>query len=503
MNTQKLSNLIENINIVEKQGSLNLDITGIAYDSRAVNSGSLFFAYKGIHKDGHTYITEAIKNGAAAIIHSTPLERYSPDITYLRVNNPRVSLSPVSAVFNNHPSKKLKVIGVTGTDGKSTTVSLIFQLLTALGKKTGFLSTVEYSANNGILKNPYRQSTPEAVEIHSILGEMVNNGCEYAVLEATSHGLSHRNNRLGDVFFNAAVLTNISHEHLEFHGTFEQYISDKANLFRFLNKGTEDENFGVINLNDPNHRFFLQASNIQTYTYSSTNNTADIYVTDIIEDIDGCSFTIHFKAERFPVHISLPAVYNIENTIAALITVKKLLNCQLRDIIPFIEHLKGVKGRMKHIRCGQPFSVIVDYAHSPGSFERFFPIVRKWVKGKLISVFGSAGERDVEKRSRQGNIAGKYSDIVVLTDEDPRGEDSVEILKEIAKGCSSKIEGKDLFLIPDRKDAVMKAFRLAEKGDAVLLLGKGHESTIIYSDKTITWDEISVAKSCLGILGYS
>jgi len=240
MNKHKLSILTENIKILEKHGSSDPEITGLAYDSRNVKKGFLFFAYKGIHADGHNYIKQAIQNGASAIIHSTPLDLYDQNTAYIRADNPKILLSPVSAVFNDHPSKKLKVIGVTGTDGKSTTVSLVFQLLTVMGKKTGFLSTVQYKSGGEIVKNPYRQSTPEAVEVHSILSEMVNNGCEYAVLESTSHGLSSRNNRLGDVFFNAAVLTNISHEHLEFHGTFEQYISDKANLFRFLNKGMED-----------------------------------------------------------------------------------------------------------------------------------------------------------------------------------------------------------------------------------------------------------------------
>jgi UDP-N-acetylmuramoyl-L-alanyl-D-glutamate--2,6-diaminopimelate ligase len=406
-------------------------------------------------------------------------------------------MSRIAAEFYDRPSGSLKTIGVTGTDGKSTTVFFIYQLLEALGKSAGLLSTVSFIAGKELEKNPYRQSTPESPIIQEILRRMLDNRKEYAVIEATSHGLSRKTGRLLDVDFDVGVLTNVTHEHLEFHGTFEQYLSDKTNLFRALDgrrsllKGIPC--FGVVNADDPNYGYISGETGEKLIAYSVTGKKADITAADIRPDMEGTRFVLRDIRENGPVHLGLPGAFNVENVLAAAGAVSRLTNKSSVELIPFIERLEGVRGRMTPVRRGQEFSVIVDYAHTPGAFERLFPMVKSYTPGKILAVFGSGGERDREKRPIQGRIASRYAAIIVLADEDPRQEEPEGILREIAAGCENKTLGEDLFLIPDRRSAIKKAFSLARPGDTVLLLGKGHEASIIRKDGPEYWDEIAIA----------
>ncbi len=485
--------------IITTSGSLSVEIKGLAYDSRNVKEGYLFFALKGIHTDGHHFISRAVKRGAKAVFHSDDLPSYIDGITYIKVRNTRTVMAPVSAFFYSYPAKKLIMTGVTGTDGKSTTVSLIHQLLTFSGIKAGFISTVQYDNGSGAVKNHYRQSTPEATEIHKILQQMVDNGCTHAVIEATSHGLSPINNRLGSITFDAAVLTNISHEHLEFHKTIERYTDDKANLFRAVH---QDTGACIINRDDPFAPFFEKASSAEVFSYSIINRNADLSVEGIEESQDGEKFTLISGENKWKGQIRLPGVFNIENTLAALLVVSRVLGTDIGHLVPFLPCLQPVNGRMNYINCGQDFFVLVDYAHTPGAFRKLFPLLNKRKKNRLIAVFGSAGERDLEKRKTQGEIAGTYADIIVLTDEDPRGEDSGKILSDIAEGCRAKGKGNDLFIIPDRTEAIRFALKYAQKDDLVILLGKGHENSILYKDTSIPWDEKETAVSLLHELGW-
>ncbi len=503
MPEKKISILLRDINTISKAGAPDATITGLTYDSRLLKRGDLFFALDGIHTNGHAFIAQAIEKGAAAVIHTKPLDSYDPRIAYIRVSDAKKLMPILSARFFDHPSDKLAVIGVTGTDGKSTTVSLIHQLLEGFGRKAGFLSTVSYKVADSIEKNPYRQSTPEATEIQALLHEMVVQGKEFAVIEATSHGLSEKTARLAEVSFDAGVFTNITHEHLEFHGSFEQYLSDKTNLFRALGKRSKPYPcFGVANLDDPHHARFIEASVKPVFTYSITRADADIYAIDLNAGTSGSEFVLVRNNRKYPVRIPLPGTFNVENTLAAALVIEKLLKVPMEEIVPKLPSLVSVRGRMNPILCGQDFSVIVDYAHTPGAFLKLFPQIRKTGKGRLIVVFGSAGERDTEKRSQQGKIAGEYCDLLVLTDEDPRGEESLDIIREIASGCPNRRPGTDIFFIPDRREAIRKAFALANSDDTVLLLGKGHEATIIYKDGPIPWDEIGVARDVLAEMGY-
>jgi UDP-N-acetylmuramoyl-L-alanyl-D-glutamate--2,6-diaminopimelate ligase len=479
-------------------------ITGIVYDSRDVVPGSCFVALQGLHTDGHQYIKTAIKKGALAVVFSTPPESYDEKIAWLQVKDTRKALSRLSVDYYDDPSKEIIVIGVTGTDGKSTTVYFIQQLLEMEGEKAGLLSTVNIKTGDKLETNPFRQSTPEASHIQRILREMVDNGLKYAVIEATSHGLSPKTDRLTAVDFEVAVLTNVTHEHIEFHGTHEQYRMDKSNLFRTVAKKAEKEtSFGVINADDDWVEFFLDAAGMSpVFTYSLKDPEADLFVSRFSCDPSGTDFSLVIPGEMKETRINLPGLFNVENVMASLLAVSELLDCSPLDLIDHVPSLKGVKGRMTRIEKKQPFTVIVDYAHTPGSFEKLFPTVKSNLQGHLIVVFGSAGERDTEKRMEQGEIADEYCDFIILTDEDPRGEDRMQILKDIAEGISDKKENQNLFLVPDREEAIRKAISIARDGDMVLTLGKSHETSIIQADGPHHWDEIAVVEKILAEKGY-
>jgi UDP-N-acetylmuramoyl-L-alanyl-D-glutamate--2,6-diaminopimelate ligase len=346
---------------------------------------------------------------------------------------------------------------------------------------------------------------------------MAGNGCEYAVAESSSHGLSEQTNRLGDVEFHSAVMTNVTHEHLEFHRTWEQYRYDKANLFRALDRYSPSETapsraqFGVVNADDKSRLYFAQATKQKIYTFSVSGAEADLALETINSGSGGSQYRVFDKAENERVEIrdNLPGAYNAGNVLAALLAVSGLTGLPVREIVPFISSLKPVRGRMTAISKGQPFEVVVDYAHTPSSFKAIFPPLRERLNGtggRIISVFGSAGERDTQKRPEQGKIAAEFSDCLVFTDEDPRGEKPMDILEEIAAGLETGgrfNRDENVFLIPDRPSAIRKALTLARSGDLVLLLGKGHENSIIYADYVMPFDEIVETEKALSEMGFT
>jgi UDP-N-acetylmuramoyl-L-alanyl-D-glutamate--2,6-diaminopimelate ligase len=540
---------------IERAGEGNPLVTSLDYDSRSVQPGSLYFALPGLHTDGHAFIAETIARGAAVIVHQHQLD---PAIisgasvggtVFIRVTDSRFAMSPIAAAYYGFPAEHLVLVGVTGTEGKSTTVYLIWQLLQLSGKKAGFISTVQHSSGGDAEWNAEHQTTPEAPVIHRQLAEMLHNGAEYAVIETSSHGLSPRTNRLGDLAFDAAVMTNVTHEHLEFHGTWEQYRDDKANLFRSLDSRAAARvcrlPFGVINADDKSAPYFAAATKQKIYffrtvlpgssgVHSEAQPGADLRLLSIESGAAGNRYEVMIAGHAPPpsqsdktfagktciIEDKLPGAFNAGNVLAALLAVSGLLERPVEELIPLVPALEPVRGRMTTVNRGQPFEVLVDYAHTPSSFMTIFPPLRARIDkkgGRIISLFGSAGERDTKKRSEQGAIAGRWSDVVILTDEDPRGEEPITILEEIAAGIETKASAgtkadagvktgeavgsfrreENLFLIPDRLMAMRKAFSLAKSGDLVLLLGKGHENSIIYRNHTMKYDEIAEAEKAL------
>ena len=490
-------------------------VVALHYDSRKVIPSSAFFALDGIHQDGKTFIEKAIQKGAVAIIYEGEIEHFKDDILYINVKNIREAMAKIASSFYEAPSSSLCVIGVTGTEGKSSTTSFIFQLLKLCKQKAGFVSTVSYSYGDETFPNPEHQTTPESTQVQEHLAKMKDNKVFYAVLESSSHGLSKKTARLNGVLFDVGVCLNITEEHLEFHKTLECYRSDKANLFRMIGQENIHQkssigvpSFAVINEDDKNSSYLK--SIIKTHFYSFTHNkerqknAKNVFLIEKIEENEFLSFSLsYFEDEKIKttmIKTHLHGCYNADNITASIIVASQLLNAKIEDLSTLIPNIKPIKGRMLSIDEGQNFEVIVDYAHTPSSFSAIFPPIREYIKkrnGRIISLFGSGGERDIQKRAEQGRIADLYSDIIILADEDPRGEDSLSLLEMIAEGISNKKRGESLFIIPKREDAIAKAFSLAKKGDVVLLLGKGHENSIIFKDRIQPYDEEITARSIL------
>lgn len=546
-------------------------VKSLVFDSKAVNAGSLFFALPGTHVHGNSFVAEAVESGACAVVYEGELGKDAvfaarkSGAVLIQTKSSRFAMSPIAAAFYDFSGSKLCVLGVTGTEGKSSTVFFIWQFLRALGKKAGFISTVQYSLGGDAQNNSEHQTTPEAPIVQEKLYRMVQNGCAYAVVEASSHGLSVKTNRLGDVPFDAVCMMNVTHEHLEFHGTYEQYKSDKANLFRNLGVHSHEKIvngckctvpvIAAVNAADPAALYFADAAagfplaffvppenkpenknaqaavsaqlalNEQSVVNAPDKTKqallcADTYtIENVSESSAGITYDLTVRrakqteqtkqsaatenAEKLHVQSGVFGAFNACNITAAAILAAAVSGETVERVLPYASALTPVRGRMTSINCGQPFSVLVDYAHTPSSFQTIFPPLRKNASARIISVFGSGGERDTQKRPLQGKIAAEYSDIVILADEDPRGENPMELLEMIAQGCSGLMRGKTLFLIPDRKQALRKAFALAREQDTVLLLGKAHENSIIYKDKIIPYDEIAEALAALAEMGFT
>jgi UDP-N-acetylmuramoyl-L-alanyl-D-glutamate--2,6-diaminopimelate ligase len=391
-------------------------------------------------------------------------------------------------------------------------------VLEAGGHTTGLLGTVDFKVAGRQWANDTRQSTPEAPEVQALMREMADAGCDYAVLEATSHALSARWNRLGGAAFDVALLTNVTHEHLDFHGSVEQYRRDKARLFEMLGESswqptasssqslTADKRrkVAIVNADDPNHQMFLGAApaQAQRLTYA-VNHPADVRAHDVVSTQDGLRFRAETPWGARELRLKLTGDFNVWNALAAL-TAGLAEGVPLDAAARALEAIPGVRGRMERIEQGQPFTVLVDYAHTPGAFEKLMSIVRPLTDGQLIAVFGSAGERDREKRVIQGQVAARFCDFLVLTDEDPRLEDRDAIIAEIARGAEAggKHEGSGYLRVPNRPAAIRAAFERARPGDIVLLLGKGHEGSIFYGTGKIPWDEAGEARKALTEMGY-
>lgn len=500
------------------EGSVHEEIKAIVYASNEVEPGSLFVAVVGFHTDGHRFIPDAARRGATAIVGSNreKLNEFVSSPEYkgtavILVEDERAALNHLAAAFCDYPARKLGVIGVTGTKGKTTTSFLISQMVEAGGYSTGLIGTVDFKVGARRWANDTRQTTPEAPQVQELLAEMVQEKVDFAVIESSSHGLALR--KLLDCGYDVAVFTNITHEHLDFHGTFEQYRQDKGLLFEYLSEEAPKSflkfpKTAIINEDDPNTVWFKNLTleraaernrEVTILTYA-IDHPADVTAHGIESDARRLHYTAYTPLGDISLNLSLPGRFNVYNSLAA-VCAGLALGLSLDEIKRGLESVTGVPGRMETITVSdnQPFSVIVDYAHNPDSLEQVLKVLRPLTPGKLIALFGSAGERDVTKRPMQGEVAARLSDFAVFTNEDPRLEDENKIIDEIAEGAERLgwREGQDFLKIADRRTAIEAAFARAKPGDTILLAGKGHEQCVIMGHTKVPWDDREEARMAL------
>jgi len=484
----QLSQLLSALAQKEVHGDPHVEIGGLAYDSRRVRPGDLFVAIKGLNADGHDYIPQAIERGAVAIVGERPFLR--PTIPYVLVPNSRRALALLSAAFHGYPARSLRVIGVTGTDGKTTTVNLIRAILEAWGHRAGTISTVNAIIGGRCYDTGLHTTTPEAPDVQRYLARMVAAGAEYAVLEATSHGLDQH--RVTGCDFDVAVLTNITHEHLDYHRTFERYRQAKARLFRslatsFRKPGTPK--VAVLNADDASFAHFRAIPADRHLSYG-LQRPADVTARGIVHSPKATTFVAVTPDGEFEVRTPLIGPFNVYNVLAAIAV-------GVSQGVPFeamrrgIAGFRGVEGRMERVDLGQDFAAIVDFAHTPNALRRALEAARGLARGRVIVVFGCPGLRDAAKRPMMGEVAGRLADRIVLTADDPRTEDVNDIIAQIAEGCerAGRREGEDYWRVPDRAEAIEFAVGMARAGDVVIAAGKGHERSLALGTEEIPWSD--------------
>ncbi|WP_376789558.1 UDP-N-acetylmuramoyl-L-alanyl-D-glutamate--2,6-diaminopimelate ligase [Thermoflexus sp.] len=499
MPSHKLSELLNALPLPYRRTGGDPEILEVVTDSRRVRPGALFVAYRGLQHDKHAFIPDALARGASAVVGERPREEVPipESIPYVEVPSGREALAWLCAAFWGFPSRRLLLIGVTGTDGKTTTVNLIHSILTAAGRQAGMISTVNAVIGDRVYDTGLHTTTPEAPDVQRYLAEMIEAGLTHAVLETTSEGLAQH--RVTACDFDIAVLTNLTHEHLYFHGTWENYRAAKARLFEML-KTSADKGFpktAVLNAEDPSYDYFRRIPADRYLSYA-LERPADLTVEDLRFEPDRTRFRLWTPAGAISVETTLVGAYNVANILAAA-GVGIALGLPLEAIAEGVQRLRGIPGRMERIDEGQDFLAIVDFAHTPNALEQALKTARRMTSGQVIVVFGSAGLRDVQKRGMMGRVAGRLADRIVITAEDPRTEDLETILEAIAEGirAEGRVEGMDFWHIPDRAEAIRFAVGLARTGDLVIACGKGHEASICYGTVEYPWDEREVMRAAL------
>jgi UDP-N-acetylmuramoyl-L-alanyl-D-glutamate--2,6-diaminopimelate ligase len=475
------------------------EVTGIAIDNRAVKPGDLFVAMRGGSMDGHDFIQKAIDGGASAVVGDRDLAGFS--VPYIRLENSRHALTWLAAAFYGEPARRLTVIGVTGTDGKTTTSNLIYKILIAAGIKAGMISTVNAVIGDEVLDTGFHVTTPDAHDVQRYLAKMVEAGLTHVVLETTSHGWSQH--RVDACEFDIAVVTNITHEHMDEHGSYENYRAAKARLFSSLEwtreKPQGNPRLGVINYDDVKSFAFLNDHIAVNKVNYGLGEEANVRGVDIQYSPSGIKFIAESKDFRVAASSNLVGAYNVSNCLAALTAAVYGLGIDPQVAAQGIAALEGIPGRMERIDMGQNFTAIVDFAHTPNALKVALEAGRTMTKGRVISVFGSAGLRDKEKRRMMAETSAELADLTVLTAEDPRTESLDGILEEMAAGAISKggREGETFWRVADRGEAIKFALRLAREGDIVLSCGKGHEQSMCFGKTEYLWDDRTAMRAAL------
>lgn len=468
------------------------EVTGLAYDSRSVKAGTLFFAVPGVHVDGHDYAAAAVNEGAIGVVVEREMDGL--EAPQLVVDRTRRALADAADAWYGQPSKELQVIGITGTDGKTTTSFLAVELLRAGGRRPGLIGTVAADIGDERLPNEDRNTTPESLELQELLARMVEAGNESVVMEATSHGLALERTR--NCRFDVGVVTSVTSEHLDFHGSLEAYRRAKARL-------VEEAPLAILNTDDEAYAFFRERARDRVLTYG-IDADADLRATELIADAAGSRFTLVAPDWSGEVTTPMPGRFNVSNALAAL-AIAHVEGVAWPVAVDALARTAGVPGRMERVDAGQPFAVVVDYAHTADSLGKVLRMLRPVTRGRLIAVFGSAGERDPTKRPAMGRVSAELADLTVVTDEDPRLEDPRAINEAIADGARAAggVDGESLLVIDDRREAIARSIAMAREGDVVLLAGKGHETSIFYGADKLPWDDREVARDALAAAGWT
>lgn len=481
----ELADLVKVLPGAEVRGDTTIAVSDVAHDSRAVARGSLYLCVPGEHADGHDFAGDAVARGAAALL----VERWvDADRPQVRVPSVRAAVGPVAAALFGHPSRAMTVVGVTGTNGKTTTAFLLERALVAAGMTAGLIGTVEVHVAGTVL--PVVHTTPEATDLQRLLARMRDAGVDGVAMEVSSHGLALR--RVDATRFACGVFTNLSRDHLDFHGTMDAYEAAKARLF-----DGEMAERGAINADDAAGRRLIEDARIPVTSFGVSPD-ADVRATDVETTPAGSGFVCLAGGERFRVQLRLTGRYNVFNALAVLAACRAL-DVPLAAAVEGIGTLDGVPGRLEAIDAGQDFAVLVDYAHTPDSLENVLRAAREVCDARLVVVFGCGGDRDRGKRPLMGRVGATMADRVIITSDNPRSEEPLAIIAGIEAGAR---ETKTLYEVePDRRAAIRRALEGAGAGDVVLIAGKGHETGQRFADRTVPFDDRSVAREELLALG--
>ncbi|NPV79852.1 MAG: UDP-N-acetylmuramoyl-L-alanyl-D-glutamate--2,6-diaminopimelate ligase [Firmicutes bacterium] len=489
-----LHEILGNADVVHVSGDKDVPIQGITYDSRRVEQGYLFVAIPGEKRDGHDFVDQAVGRGAVAVAVQRDVS-VPESVTVVKVGDSRKALADLSASFWDNPSSKMKLIGVTGTNGKTTTTHLIKAIIEAGGHPTGLIGTIHNMLGDRVEKAIH--TTPESSDLQALLRRMLDLGISHAVMEVSSHSIVLE--RIRGLDFDIGVFTNITQDHLDFHGTFENYLDAKARFFQDL--GTQEgsksgKKYAIVNVDDPNSDTIMKRATVPVVTYG-LERSADVVAEDVRLSMHGLSYKAKTAQGQVQIDMKLAGRFNVYNSLAAVAS-GVTLGIPLADIEKGLHGAAGVPGRFETVDNGQDFTVIVDYAHTPDGLENILRSAREFTRGKVIVVFGCGGDRDRGKRPIMGAIASRLADHIVITSDNPRSENPEAIAKEIEIGVVSAGKSpEDYEIILDRKEAIRRAIGLAAARDTVIIAGKGHETYQIFRDRTIDFDDRLVAREIL------
>ena len=477
----KLRELIKNLSIIEMNADAELEISGVSYDSRKTEKGDMFVAIRGFEADGHKFIPKAVENGAAVILCE---EKPSCDIPYVLVSDSRYGLAIVSRDFFGDPASEMTMIGITGTSGKTSSSYLIKHMLDSkLDAKVGLIGTNGNMIGDEFLHTEH--TTPESYELHKLFRHMADSGCTHVVMEVSSHSLTLE--RVAGIHFDVALYTNLSQDHLDFHGTMEEYAAAKRKLFSMCS-------LGCFNLDDAWADFMRDGASCRTMTFSTEKNEADLVAKDIRLTADGVRFASVSGDEISITKLGIPGMFSVYNALGTM-SVGLALGLSLADCSDAMSSAKGVKGRLEIVPTGRDFSVVIDYSHKPDALEKVLKTLKPVTRGRLIALFGCGGDRDKLKRPIMGRIAADNADLVVVTSDNPRTEDPDEIIREIVAGMKDKRTPTKV--ICDRREAIAWAIDNAAPGDVLLLAGKGHEDYQVVGHEKHHMDEREIVSDCL------